>query len=111
MTHAIGIDLGGSSIKAVVVLPNGEVLTRQTVSFEDDARMDWAAKIHGLTDQLKRPGEPPVIGLSAPGLAAIDGHSIAFMPGRLQGLERLDWTLHLKSLTPVPVLNDVHAAL
>lgn len=111
MTHAIGIDLGGSSIKAVVVLPNGEVLTRQTVSFEDDARMDWAAKIHGLTDQLKRPGEPPVIGLSAPGLAASDGRSIAFMPGRLQGLERLDWTQHLKSLTPVPVLNDAHAAL
>ena len=33
------------------------------------------------------------------------------MPGRLQGLEGLDWTTFLKSPQPVPVLNDAHAAL
>jgi glucokinase len=33
------------------------------------------------------------------------------MPGRLQGLEGLDWTRHLGTPRPVPVLNDAHAAL
>src|SRR5207249_12254403 len=51
------------------------------------------------------------IGVSAPGLAARDERSIAVMPGRLSGLEGLDWTRFLDSPKPVPVLNDAHAAL
>lgn len=108
---AIGIDLGGSSVKAVVVRDDSEVLTRQTVPFEDDARMDWAAKISALVDELKRPDPRAVVGISAPGLAARDARSIAVMPGRLQGLAGLNWTEHLKSATAVPVLNDAQAAL
>ena len=108
---AFGIDLGGSSVKAVVVRDDGEVLTRQTVPFEDDARMDWAAKISALVDELKKPDPRAVVGISAPGLAARDARSIAVMPGRLQGLAGLNWTEHLRSATPVPVLNDAQAAL
>jgi glucokinase len=108
--NAIGIDLGGSSIKAVVARDDGEVLSRQTVPFEDDARMDWAGKISALVNELRRPN-PAVVGISAPGLAARDARSIAVMPGRLQGLAGLNWTEHLKSATPVPVLNDAQAAL
>jgi glucokinase len=128
MNFAIGIDLGGSSIKAVRVRSDGEIATKQTVPFEDDARMDWASKISAIADQLQRPNEEvgrgveggtlvpeplraAAIGLSAPGLAARNARSIAVMPGRLQGLEGLDWTQHLKSPTPVPVLNDAQAAL
>ena len=111
MSNAIGIDLGGSSIKVVVARADGEVLTKKAVAFEDDARMDWAAKISALVEELRRPSETAVVGLSAPGLAARDGRSIAVMPGRLQGLAGLDWTKHLKSPTPVPVLNDAQAAL
>lgn len=111
MSYGIGIDLGGSSIKAVAVLANGSLLAKHTVPFEDDGRMDWATKICSLAEQLKRADETPRIGLSAPGLAAQDGRSIAYMPGRLQGLQGLDWTTQLKSPTPVPVLNDAQAAL
>ena len=117
--YAIGIDLGGSSVKSIAVLPDGEVLQRATVEFVDNARMDWAARIReiagGLQKQVTSKSPElrglPVIGLSAPGLAARDARSIAHMPGRLQGLERLDWTNHLSSPTPVPVLNDAQAAL
>ena len=111
MNHAIGIDLGGSSIKAVVAGADGQVLTRETVPFEDDARMDWAAKISAMADELKRTHKDARVGISAPGLAARDGRSIAVMPVRLQGLAGLNWTQHLKSPTPVPVLNDAQAAL
>src|SRR5688572_12874832 len=103
MTYAIGIDLGGSSVKAVAVLPAGETLLQQTAEFVDDQRMDWAAKIRDLVRTLrtqvaaKNPElrDTPAVGLSAPGLAASDARSIAFMPGRLHGLEKLDWTKHL----------------
>ncbi|MBI5384847.1 MAG: ROK family protein [Verrucomicrobia bacterium] len=49
------------------------------------------------------------VGLAAPGLAARDGRSIAFMPGRFVGLEGFDWPAFLGR--PAPVLNDAHAAL
>jgi len=111
--YALGIDLGGSSIKAVAVIPDGRVLVQKQVSFDAAAGLDWSGKIRDLVRQLQSERERPAsaIGLSAPGLAAADQRSIAHMPGRLQGLEGLDWTWFLESASPVPVLNDAHAAL
>src|SRR5439155_19525182 len=72
----------------------------------------WAEKIRALVRQIsnERGVAPGFIGLSAPGLAAADGRSIACMPERLQGLEGLDWTEYLGASRTVPVLNDGHAA-
>ena len=57
------------------------------------------------------PVAPGWIGVAAPGLPARDGRSIAFMPGRLPGLEGLDWATFLHASCDVPVLNDAQAAL
>ncbi len=113
MSYAIGIDLGGSSIKAVTATPAGETLSRHNLEFDPQKNMEWAEKIRALTQQLQqeRGGPASGIGLSAPGLAAADGRSIACMPERLQGLEGLDWTKFLDAGVTVPVLNDGHAAL
>jgi glucokinase len=130
MSHAIGIDLGGSSIKMVGVSLAGTTLAQSNINFDAAARMDWAAKIKESARRLQREIEtqwsgsgaraatttgatpaPLRIGVSAPGLAAGDGRSIAYMPERLQGLEGLDWTSFLGASSPVPVLNDAHAAL
>src|SRR5216117_4473213 len=113
MNYAIGIDLGGSSIKAVTATPGGEALTRHNIDFDPDKNMEWAEKIRALVQHLQRESGAPAdgIGLSAPGLAATDGRSIACMPERLQGLEGLDWTKFLGAAKTVPVLNDAHAAL
>ena len=113
MSYVIGVDLGGSSVKTVAVSLEGAVLSQSSVSFDAGAAMDWAEKIREIAERIQRErGEPAsCIGLAAPGLAARDGRSIARMPGRLQGLEALDWTAFLKSPHPVPVLNDAHAAL
>lgn len=111
--YGIGFDLGGSSIKVVAVSPGGEVLSRDNVDFDSAHSLDWARKILGLKEaiQTERGSSAAFIGLSAPGLAANDGRAIAFMPGRLQGLEGMDWTDFLHTPTFVPVLNDAHAAL
>jgi glucokinase len=44
-------------------------------------------------------------------MAARDNTAIAVMPGRLHGLEGLNWTEYLGTKRKVPVLNDAHAAL
>jgi glucokinase len=119
MEHAIGFDLGGSSVKAVIVTAGGDTLAQKNVSFDPSVPMDWARTIRQMTSDLQNevaarfPSEPvkPRIGLSAPGLAARDRRSIACMPGRLQGLEGLNWADYLSWQSPIPVLNDAHAAL
>ncbi len=113
MSHAIGIDLGGSSIKTVAVTAAGETLAQAVLRFDPAAMMDWAQKIRAMVEQLERQQKQAAthVGLAAPGLAAKDGRSIAHMPGRLQGLEGLDWNAFLKVAPPVLVLNDAHAAL
>ncbi|MBI2947379.1 MAG: ROK family protein, partial [Verrucomicrobia bacterium] len=111
IAYDLGIDLGGSSVKAVAVTPEGKVLARHNQAFDPDRRMHFAQTIrdlaHRIEEELGRP--PDGIGLSAPGLADKSGRWIGFMPGRLRGLVGLVWSEYLG--TPVPVLNDAHAAL
>jgi glucokinase len=107
--RAIGIDLGGTQIKAVVVDESGTVLQRElrpTYGGPDARR--WMDAIRTLADEL---GRDSPAAISAPGLAARDRRSIAFMPGRLEGLEGLDWTTFLARTRVVPVTNDAHASL
>lgn len=109
--YFLGIDLGGSRIKSVVVNASGQTLEHESMPFEDRA-MEWADRIRDRVEALRlRRGEPAAVGLSAPGLAARDGRCILHMPGRLHGLEGLDWQRFLTAPTPIPVLNDAHAAL
>jgi glucokinase len=113
MSYAIGMDLGGSSVKAIAVRPEGTILHRRTFEFDPDQPMEWASQMREYLGILeKEQGAPAAsVGVSAPGLAAPDGRSVAFMPGRLQGLEGLDWTEYLGRPGLVPVLNDAQAAL
>jgi glucokinase len=113
MNYALGIDLGGSSVKAVAATTEGAALSKTVVSFDAAQSMAWAEKIRALAQQLQQAQGAPAqaIGLSAPGLAAADGRSIACLPERLQGLVGLVWSEFLATPRPVPVLNDAQAAL
>src|SRR4051812_43682771 len=114
MTWAVGIDLGGTQLKAVAVTPAGDVLERASVPTEDRAVSveGWSAAMRGIIDRFTQAGDAPsAVGLCAPGLGARDGRSIACCPVKLQGLEGFDWTAGLGRSTPVPMLNDSHAAL
>lgn len=113
MEYAIGIDLGGSSVKAVAVTSAGEILRRVNEEFDADQQFDFAKKIKEVFAAIQKDQGRPAscFGLAAPGLASRDNRAIAFMPGRLHGLEGLDWTDYLCARQKVPVLNDAHAAL
>lgn len=113
MEHLLGIDLGGSSVKALAVSPEGEQMLVRQVGFDSDQPLEWAQHVRSLVPEIesKLGGQAASIGLSAPGLAAADARSIRHMPGRLQGLEDFDWTEYLGRKRLIPVMNDAHAAL
>jgi len=108
--YLIGIDLGGTRVKGVALTAGGQELKRTLVDTQDDGTGGFLSAVKSLVVSLTAElGSPLGVGLSAPGLAAADNRSIAFMPGRLQGLEKLNWSQFLTLNTLVS--NDAHAAL
>lgn len=107
---SIGIDLGGTNIKGVLIHQTGEIVRQAYHPTHDGKGGDWKSAIAATVQDLKSTGPGPLagIGLSAPGLPNATNECIAFMPGRLQGLENFHWGAYLGE--KVLVLNDAHAA-
>ncbi|WP_338869103.1 ROK family protein [Spirosoma sp. SC4-14] len=112
MTQAIGIDLGGTRIKGVLIdTITGTVLHQLITPTGDGENGNWQRAVADTVQALSQQTTESIlsIGLSAPGLPTPNNTAIACMPGRLQGLEGFDWSAYLDK--PVRVLNDAHAAL
>lgn len=110
MRTAIGIDLGCTNIKAILVDESGTILEqlRQETREHDDKH--WKEAVATIVSDLgKRASSVDAIGLCAPGLANADNTCIECMPGRLPGLENFNWSSHTGE--QIFVLNDAHAAL
>jgi len=107
----IGIDLGGTRIKAVAIDESGNILHQYFQPTNDGYDMIWKNAIlialKEIKGKVKCAGS--VIGISAPGLPNANNSAIAYMPGRLQGLENFEWTEFLKMRTFV--LNDAISAM
>jgi glucokinase len=108
---AIGIDLGGTRIKAVGIDDEGNLLHQLYQPTNDGDDIVWKNSVTQAVNDLKKEinKQDIVIGISAPGLPNENNTAIAFMPGRLQGLENFDWTDFLQEQTWV--LNDAVAAM
>ncbi len=113
MPYGIGVDLGGTNIKIVAVSEEGQMLERSTCETQTDFPGSWVETIRQRINEIENDQAESArwIGLAAPGLAALDSLSIASMPGKLRGLEGLNWTDSLQTSHRVPVLNDAHAVL
>ena len=108
--YLLGIDVGGTNLKIVAVTPSGETLERVTAPTNDDGIAGFRGAVRlGVEGVTQKHGQPAFVGLSAPGLANRDARSIAWMPGRLQGLENFDWSEFLGLQTRVS--NDAQAAM
>lgn len=115
MSPAIGIDLGGTNIKAALV----DTQTAETLATLSKPTRDgefegstprFALTVREIVAEFEaRVGQRLSVGLSAPGLANPDGTCIDWMPGRMHGLEKFMWADFLQR--PCHVLNDAHAAL
>jgi glucokinase len=104
---AIGIDLGGTRIKGVVIDAEGRIIAQRYYPVEGD---NWKQVIIDTVEELRStvPGHH-LVGISAPGIPDEENSCIAHMPGRLQGLERLLWNKVLG--TNACVANDAIAAM
>jgi glucokinase len=113
MTYAIGLDLGGTNIKGLALTPSGHVLAERVSLTGSRGERSWVKNVDRVLAELQKEMKclAACVGLAAPGLAAADYRSIAYLPERLPGLEKLDWREHFRLPSAVPVLNDAHAAL
>ncbi|RYC67365.1 ROK family protein [Spirosoma sordidisoli] len=108
--NAIGIDLGGTWIKGVLMdMQTGQI--GKQLYHPTNGEKDWKQAVAETVAELREAATTGVlaIGLSAPGLPDAGNQCISFMPGRLDGLEGFLWSNFLKA--PVHVVNDAHAAL
>ncbi len=112
---AIGIDLGGTNIKAALVDTDSAqtlaTLSKPTRDGEFDGDTPcFAITVRDIVHEFEsEAGQKLHVGLSAPGLACPRGQCIDSMPGRMHGLEKLHWSTFLER--DCRVLNDAHAAL
>jgi len=109
---AIGLDVGGTRVKAVVVEDEGTVLDQVVRQSLDNGVERWAEVAPALVQELIRQyGEELSVGVCAPGLADGDESCIWNLPNRMPGIEHLIWQRFLDRRQAVPALNDGQAAL
>jgi glucokinase len=110
MNQLIGIDIGGTQIKMGAFSPDGAVLGQWTRETGDRPTAGVPAFAETVRQMLREADAADAcMGIAAPGVAAKDGRSIAYQPGKMHGIEEFDWGAFLER--EVPVLNDAHAAL
>ena len=110
-TLVIGIDLGGTRIKAVALDKDGNVLHQLYTPTNDGNDKAWKQSVITAVEvmQTKINAKDFLLGISAPGIPNEKNSAIAYMPGRLCGLENFEWSYFLKHKTFV--INDAMAAL
>ena len=108
---SIGIDIGKTNVKAVLLNQHGEVTGR--VEAPTPAGAGIVDEVSEIARKLSRqaPSSPTALGLSAPGLASPDLLSICNLPGGQPEIEGINWTKQLDRQNRVPILNDANAAL
>lgn len=113
--HYLGIDIGGTKIKVVVLDEHGTILEKNEALTEDGASEQelWKRKIIAIIQQkTKQYGETNQnglsIGISAPGLVDSKDKMTLHMPERLKGIEDFNWSSELGR--DISVINDGQSA-
>jgi len=114
MTY-LGIDIGGTRIKTVILNDAGTILEKSETATEDSSTEKelWREKIIAVVKEKSEDyakGDPDAMkcGISAPGLVDKENKMTLHMPERLQGIENFDWSAALQR--DVKVINDGHSA-
>jgi glucokinase len=109
---AIGLDVGGTRVKAVVVEDEGTILDQVVRQSLADGVERWAEVAQALVQELiQQYGQQLSVGVCAPGLADCAERCIWNLPNRMPGIEGLSWQRFLGRPQAVPTLNDGQAAL
>lgn len=108
---AIGIDIGKTNIKLVVIDQAGKVIAQDSSPTPKGAGVVDAVRTLALRYRKQHGESTMPLGLSAPGLASPGLRTITSLPGGQPAIENVDWTEALDWQAEVPILNDANAAL
>ncbi len=111
----LGIDIGGTRIKTVVINDKREIIDKNECSTNDNINDPtlWKNKVKNIiTEKTKKFSNGDknklICGISAPGLSNNGNKVIWHMPERLIGIEGYDWGKELDR--EIWVINDAHSA-
>ena len=114
LNRFLGIDTGGTRVKWCLTDEKGIVLERHMMNTNDNPGdiYTWRDYIMNLIEETalstEANGGRLQCGISAPGLVDDQNKMILYMPERLKGIERFNWSEACGR--PITVLNDGHAA-
>ena len=106
----LGIDIGGTNIKWVILNNDNQIIEQETTPTNDtpnDSRT-WKTGVIDLIKQKSLTENDIQIAISAPGVTDDLNQCILSMPERLKGIENYNWSESLER--PIHVINDAHAA-
>lgn len=113
--YYLGIDIGGTKIKTVVLNGQGTILERNELWTEDASAEKglWKKKIITVIEEKSEQyaqSNHKILkcGISAPGLVDSKNKMTLYMPERLQGIENFNWSHALRR--DITVVNDGHSA-
>ena len=111
----IGIDIGGTHIKAILTNESGIILDEASCPTRDKEGVDnsavWKAAVRELIQQMRASADEEVtcVGISSPGTVNKKNSAVLSNGSKLLGIEDLVWSDFLGF--EVYVLNDAHSAL
>jgi glucokinase len=112
MSYSLGLDIGGTNLKALAVDALGQDIATWEHPTGDDGTTNWQNNVRDFIQQItEQLGSPAAATIAAPGLPHPKLPEIALMPGRLQGIEGLQWSRFFPTTTQLRVINDARAAL
>ena len=114
MNCALGIDLGGSSVKAVAVTPEGRTLAQRNLGFDAGAKLDWAGKVREVARYFTVTCQSlPSFNKNAcdgkTGCCAVEKKFRAFQPSFCPLKNAEPWTLFVPERL-LPLLREVDLA-
>ena len=105
----IGVDVGGTFTKLVVLDAHGRIVDRMRMPTDDSPARQLSIDVGREIARLEARHGASRVGIACPGLVRHD--VVVWMRGRLEVLEGLDWTAALGRGDHVRVINDAQAAL
>ena len=121
--HHLGIDIGGGSAKVSLVDDSSNVRHQalvELVDHADEPATNRAARVDVVASAIARATADGAalasVTVATPGIVDAAHRRIVALPGKLAGLEGVDWTAELAvrasaHAPAVTVLNDAHAAV
>lgn len=112
--YYLGIDVGGTKIKTVVLNESNNIIEQfETLTHDGSKEARWKKKILAIitqkTTQYRIGKNSPInCGISAPGLVDCNNQMTLHMPKRLQGIENFNWSE--ATGLDIKVINDGHSA-